>query len=133
MYARINSAYSPNTFKCPPRILRRRLNIFHVGVFSSEYAERMKKTRRKNEEYTEKTFYLQQFLGTLKGQKKSNWKLCTVLGRTNYKFHFLIIFKKKSVLYVYSEYAAKKRHTTENNSVYWRETWKICYILLFQS
>ncbi len=48
------------TLEYIPRILQRRLNIFHVF---SEYAERLKNTRRKNEEYTVKTFHLQQFLG----------------------------------------------------------------------
>ena len=65
---------------------------------------------RKNEEHAETNLCYQQCLMTLKGQylKKFNERLYTCLGWTVYKIYFLLIFKTKTALCVYGEYAKRR-------------------------
>jgi hypothetical protein len=136
MHAEIRSTYSPNAFKyfphirrwfCVPQItpichfLHIRLNTFpgfpeYAKILSahshrclntfrvfSVYAERMKTTQKEIF-----TFNNAPGLQRDSVSKKSNRELYACIGWTIYNIYFLVIFKTKTALCVYGEYAKRR-------------------------
>ncbi len=86
--------------------------LLAFSSYALKYFPRIHRIRKKNGEYAENFFYLQQCLTKLKGQyfEKIEWGIINWPIRwTNYKFYFLVIFSLKSALSVKGEHAKQRK------------------------
>ena len=85
-------------------------SLFASSTCTHRSFPRILQVRRKNDEYAERNFHFQQCLGTSKGQcfEKGNEGLYACLGWTVYKKIFLVIYKTKTALCVYGDYAKQR-------------------------